>query len=288
MPRGALAEIAALDPLEDYARICFLSTNYDFPWDVEQSLSLAFFKTYAIPSISALLDRTGEFRARAQKRYDDTKLILAELLDSGLDSEPGREANRRMNRMHGRYAIANDDHLYVLSTLVLEPIRWNRRWGWRRYTESEKRASLEYMREVARRMNVRDVPPTVDALERWSVDYERTHFRFTESNRRVADQTLGLFASWYPRLLRPLVRAEIISLLERPLREAFGYSDPPPVLGGAIDIAMRARAALLRFMPRRSTPRLVSRTATPSYPRGHSVGDLGIPGLDAKPAGPTG
>lgn len=288
MPRGVLAEIETLDPLRDHARICFLSTNYDFPWDVEQSLSLAFFKTYAIPTISALLDQTGEFRERAQKRYDDTKLILAELLDSGLDCERGREANRRMNRMHGRYAITNDDYLYVLSTLVLEPIRWNRRWGWRRYTDGETRASLEYMREVARRMNVRDVPPTVDALERWSVDYERTNFRFTESNRRVADQTLGLFVSWYPLPLRPLVRAGILSLLESPLRQAFGYPDPPPLLGGAIDLALRARGALLRFMPRRRTPRLVSRTSTPSYPRGHSVSDLGIAGLDAEPAGPTG
>lgn len=287
MGRGVLSEIETLDPLKDYARICFLSTNCDFPWDVEQSLSLAFFKTYAIPSISELLDRTGEFRERAQKRYDDTKLILAEMLDSGLDSERGREANRRMNRMHGRYAITNDDYLYVLSTLVLEPIRWNRRWGWRRYTESETRASLEYMREVARRMNVRDVPPTVDALERWSVEYERTRFRFTESNRRVADQTIGLFVSWYPGPLRPLVRACIISLLERPLRDAFGYAEAPPLLAGAIDLALRTRAALLRLMPRRRTPRLVSRAPARSYPKGHSVSELGVPGLDAEPADPT-
>ncbi len=286
MPGGVLAEILALDPVKDYARISFLSTNCDFPWDVEQSLSLAFFKTYGIPSISALLDRTGEFRERPQKRYDDTKLILAELLDSGLDSDRGREANRRMNRMHGRYAITNDDYLYVLSTLVLEPIRWNRRWGWRRYTESETRASLEYMREVARRMNVRDVPQTVDALERWSAGYEHAQFRFTESNRRVADQTLGLFVSWYPRPLRPLVRTAIISLLERPLRDAFGYPDPPPLLGGMIDIAMRARAGILRVMPRRREPRLISRIPTRTYPRGYSVSELGVDGLETEPAAP--
>ena len=99
---GVLAEIEALDARKDFGRICFLSTNFDFPWDVEQSLSLAFFKTYGIPTISALLDQTGEFMKRAQKRYDDTKLILAEMFDSGLDSERGREANRRMNRMHAR------------------------------------------------------------------------------------------------------------------------------------------------------------------------------------------
>src|SRR5579864_7042386 len=154
---GVLAEIALLDPKRDFGRICFLSTNHDFPWDVEQSLSIAFFKTYAVPSISALLDETGEFRDHPQKRYDDTKLILAEILDSGLDSDRGREANRRMNRMHARYSISNDDYLYVLSTIVLEPIRWNRRWGWRRYTEGELQAQLEYGRSLAGRMHILDV-----------------------------------------------------------------------------------------------------------------------------------
>src|SRR5579864_2867917 len=60
--RGVLDEIERLDPEKDFQRICYLSTNYDFPWDVEQSLSLAFFKTYGIPTISELLDHTGEFR----------------------------------------------------------------------------------------------------------------------------------------------------------------------------------------------------------------------------------
>ena len=87
----ALAEIESLDPATDWERIGYLSTNYDFPWDVEQSLSLAFFKTYGIPSISALLDKTGEFQNRPQKRYDVTKLVLAEIFDHGMDSERGRE-----------------------------------------------------------------------------------------------------------------------------------------------------------------------------------------------------
>ena len=127
--RGVVEEIERLDPERDFERISFLSTNHDFPWDVEQSLSLAFFKTYGIPTISELLDSTGEFRERAQKRYDDTELILAEILDNGMDSERGREANRRLNRMHGRYEIRNEDYLYVLATFVLVPLRWNRKYG---------------------------------------------------------------------------------------------------------------------------------------------------------------
>jgi hypothetical protein len=43
-----------------------------------------------------------------------------------------------MNALHGRFRIANEDFLYVLSTFVFEPIRWNQRFGWRRMTEFEQ------------------------------------------------------------------------------------------------------------------------------------------------------
>jgi hypothetical protein len=274
---GVLAEIEALDPKKDYGRICFLSTNHDFPWDVEQSLSLAFFKTYGIPTISALLDSTGEFRDRTQKRYDDTKLILAEMFDSGLESERGREANRRMNRMHGRYPISNDDYLYVLSTLLLEPLRWNRRWGWRQYTEKESQAQLEYLRELARRMHIRGVPDSIDEIDRWSRAYEAAQFRYTESNRRVADFTLNLYLSWFPRLLRPFFRQAMLALLEDPLLDAFGYEPPPAWLRRFLDLALRLRARALRFFPRRRTPHLISRSRTRTYPQTHSLSDLGVP-----------
>jgi hypothetical protein len=50
---------------------------YDFPWDVTRSLELALFRTFASPRIAGVLHATGEFERRAQRRYDDTDLILA-------------------------------------------------------------------------------------------------------------------------------------------------------------------------------------------------------------------
>ena len=87
------------------------------------------FRTFCVPSISALLDQTGEFRRATQKRYDDTDIIVSELLEYGYLSDRGRIALRRLNRLHGRFAISNEDFLYVLSTFIYEPIRWNLRFG---------------------------------------------------------------------------------------------------------------------------------------------------------------
>ena len=75
-----LREIQKLDPEKDDQCIVFLSSRYELPFDTSRALEFALFRTFCVPSISALLDRTGEFHHRAQKRYDDTDLIVSELM----------------------------------------------------------------------------------------------------------------------------------------------------------------------------------------------------------------
>lgn len=114
-------EIAQLDPSVDYERIVYLLSTFEFAWDIEKALEFALFRTYGVPSISGLLSKTGAFRKDTQKRYDDTELLLAEIAESGQDSVRGQVAMTRINDMHARYRISNDDMLYVLSTFVTEP-----------------------------------------------------------------------------------------------------------------------------------------------------------------------
>ena len=115
-----LREIRTLDAERDCRRIVFLDSFCEFPFDTTRSLELAFFKTFASPTIAELLDSTGEFTARGQKRYDDTDLLISAFTEDGWDGELGRRALRRMNRIHGRFEIANDDFLDVVSSALLE------------------------------------------------------------------------------------------------------------------------------------------------------------------------
>ena len=177
MPRHrALEEILRLDPLRDHQRIVYLSNAFEFPFDITRALEFALFRTYAVPTIGALLDRTGEFGKRAQKRYDDTDLILSQIYEFGYDSERGREALRRMNTIHGRFQISNEEFLYVLSTFVFEPARWVARFGWRELVEQERLAFFHFWREVGRRMNIREIPADYEDFKRFNVAYERAHF----------------------------------------------------------------------------------------------------------------
>src|SRR5215217_7078955 len=96
----------SLDPATDYVEIYRNLVMHEFPWDMNQALSFALFRTYAVPSIGRLLDETGEFVRDTQKRYDDTVLLLDEPARLGLHGESGRRAIRRINQMHGAYDIS--------------------------------------------------------------------------------------------------------------------------------------------------------------------------------------
>ena len=221
-----LDQILALDPPRDHQRIVFLSTRFDFPFDTTRALEFALFRTFCVPSVSALLARTGEFTHRAQKRYDDTDIIVSELMEWGYDSDRGRAALRRMNQLHGRFPIANADFVYVLSTFVFEPIRWNARFGWRPMCAQEKLALFHFWREVGRRMNIKDIPESYQDFEKVNCDYERAMFQFVETNYQVGQATVNMFASWFPRPSRPLVRRAMYALMDEPLIRGFGFPRP--------------------------------------------------------------
>lgn len=271
----ALDEIRALDPVRDHERIVHLSVCYDFPFDTPRALELALFRTFCSPSVSSLLDATGEFARRAQKRYDDTDIIVAEMILDGYSGERGGRALRRMNELHGRYRIANEDSLYVLSTFIYEPIRWNVRFGWRPLCGAELRAYFLFWREIGVRMGIRDLPEDSIAYEAFNREYEARHFRYAESNRRVGEATRELLVGWFPRPLAPLVRAAVHAMLEPPVREAFGFPRAPRALELAVHLALALRRRALALCPAPRVAGLLPEKRRRSYPAGHEIEGIG-------------
>jgi hypothetical protein len=270
-----LREIRGLDPVADHSRIVYLDTCFEFPWDTTRSLELALFRTFAVPSIAELLDETGEFGHAAQKRYDDTDLILSTIVEAGYDSEEGKRAIRQMNRIHGRFEIANEDFLYVLSSFVFEPIRWNARFGWRPLTETEKLATFEFWREIGHRMAIKDIPESYAELESYNEDYERERFRRTEATERVGRATRDMFLAWFPGLPNRFGVQAIYALMDDRLLDAFGFPHPPRALRAAVEMSLSARARLVELLPPRRRPRLRTRRRTRTYGRGWQLETLG-------------
>jgi hypothetical protein len=186
-----------------------------------------------------------------------------------------------MNRIHHQYRIANDNYLYVLSTFIFEPIRWNARFGWRRLCENERLAAFYHWREIGQRMGIQQIPETYATFEAFNTAFERDRFRYAGTNARVGAATRDLFMSWFPPLLRPLVKMGVYAMLDEPVRAAFGFPRAPAIVRVLGESGLRARAWALRWFPPRQQPYLYVEQRHRSYPAGYAISDLGPPGFVA-------
>ncbi|MCQ4152519.1 oxygenase MpaB family protein [Rhodococcus qingshengii] len=267
-----------LDPETQYEEIYRVLATQEFPWDINQALSFALFRTYAVPTIGRLLYETGEFTERVQKRYDDTGLILDAVLEHGMSSQSGRAGIRRMNQMHGAYAISNEDMLYVLATFVVTPIRWIDSYGWRKLTRNEIVGSTNYYRHMGKYMGIKGIPETYESFGDLMDDYERTHFAFDAGGRAVADSTLDLLCTFPPNNLAPAVVIRRFSwgLMDGPLLDAFNYPRPSRAERALSQAALVLRGKFVRFLPPRTVPKFARELPNiRSYPNGYRVDSLG-------------
>lgn len=266
----------ALDPRTDCVEIYRTVVMHEFPWDMEQALSFALFRTYAVPGIGSLLARTGEFTERVQKRYDDTVLLLEPPTRLGFEHPEARAAIRRINQMHRAHDIPGHEFRYVLSTFVVVPKRWLDAYGKRPLSPHEVIASVEYYRRLGRHMNIPDLPETYAEFEELLDSYEAEHFGFDAGGREVADATLALMATFQPRPVRRFMETFGRCFMEPALLDAFGYDPPPRAVVALARGGLRARGRLLRAFPARRTPvTAADKKHLRSYPQGCPVHELG-------------
>lgn len=263
-----------LHPDDDYLPAFRQAFDAAFGWEVHRALELAIFHTFAVPSIAEILDKTGEFAHRGQKRYDDTVALLREIAVDGPVSPRGRAAVRHLNLIHRAYDISNSDLIYVLATFIVIPVRWIGRYGWRKLTEDEIRAAAGYYRFVGRLMGIRRMPVSYAGFAGYLDAYERDHHSFTEANRRLAVSLIEVMGGWFPPPLRPLARRCVTAALGRPLRHALGLPEPSTLTRAGVHAVLRSRAALIRLIPPLRHARKRSRGLR-SYPRGYELRQLG-------------
>lgn len=70
---------------------------------------------------------------------------------------------------------------------MFEPSRFGRLLSWRDFTYNERLANYVFWREIGRRMNIHDIPDTLEAFEQFNQAYERDHFQYAETNHQVAE-----------------------------------------------------------------------------------------------------
>ncbi|MGI5241728.1 oxygenase MpaB family protein [Dactylosporangium sp. CA-139066] len=270
-----LHRINALDPARDFEEIHRLTLFHEFPWDMRLAFNLAFNRSFAVPRVARLLVATGEILRTPRKRADDTGIIMYEILLNGLDSARGRLALRRLNDAHRGFDLDNGDSVYVLAALVVVPMRWLQRYGWRSPADHEREAAAAYYREVGRRMGVRDIPSGYAAFAEYLDAYEPEHLRHTPEAERIEHVTRDLLRGRIPGPLRGAADALIGALYDEPLRRAYAVPRPPLWARAGLHLTLRIRARALRFARPRAEPLFANGIRAKSYPDGYDLARVG-------------
>ncbi|MCB9033143.1 MAG: DUF2236 domain-containing protein [Chitinophagales bacterium] len=245
-----LEKIKQLDPANDHWQIVRLSAMYEFPWDFNRALELALYKTYAVPSISKILFGTKQLNKHSQKRYDDTDLLISEIIENGLQSERGKQALQRMNWIHSHYNITNEDYLFVLSTFIFDSGRWIDKYAYRKLTKNERIAGFKVWKEIGEAMNIKNIPETIDAFEAFNKQYEKEKFVYSENNKKVALATENLMLSWFlPKFMFEIARPFLHAVMDKQLLQAFGLDEPNFLIQFLVRQTLRTRSKIASILP---------------------------------------
>jgi hypothetical protein len=241
----------ALEAQKISARIIY----NDFPFISTKALEFGLFKTYAIPSISKVLVATRELVDHCARRYDDTDLIVREIWEQPFNTWRAELALKRMNALHSKYVISNEDYLYVLTVFAVEPYRWIDKFGYRRSHPLEKECSHLIWTDIGTKMGIKNIPGSYEALEKYLDDYEEANMKYHPNNAHLAKHTMQLLLSNMPSFLHPFGRNAVYALCDARLRKAMGFPEPPILLPEILHGMLFAAGLFTRlFLPPRVEP----------------------------------
>jgi hypothetical protein len=262
---------------EDWEQTFRQMALFDLAEDLKLGFFLAYYRNFAIPSGSATLVRNGEIPARPMKRSIDTGVVIYELIACGLDSERGRHMTSLLNRVHRHVPGSQEDFLYVLMTLLVVPMRWTDRHGWRKPTQTERDAAVRFFRELGARMHITDIPVTFDEAENFFDDYERRRVGPSAAGRTLMSATVQVFQSMQPRLLHPFTKRMISTLLDDAhLAEALGLPRSRWWSRLGLNAGLAVRNAIRRRTPLSAVPGFIpGQAAPPVYPQNYDLAEVG-------------
>lgn len=258
------------DAVEEARRVVARVVFDECAWEARLGFMLAYFRTFASPSISHVLAASGETTRAPRKRAMDTYLFMYTLVAEGFESPAGRRIVAAMRRQHHPWSIGAEDYTYVLATFVVVPPRTIAAVGPRALTEHELEAFATFFGHLGTQMRLAGVPSTFVEFARDLDGYEASKVGQSPDGSRLAATTAEVLRESYPWGLRGFARCLVESQQPVEVRRALGYRDHRWVAG-----VLRVRQMLRRWSRRSSRSTFVPGAANSVYPRGYTVADLG-------------
>ena len=268
-------QIEAMDVEHEYEAMYRLTAMLELPWEFRFGWNLAFYRSFAVPRMAALLAHTGEIENRTMKRARDTGLMMYEIFEQGLDHPRSREVIRRLNRMHHQWDIDPDDYRYILTTFAVVPTRFAQRHGWRALSAPELDATYRFYRDLGQRMGIRSIPGSYRAMADWLDEYEAREVRHSAEGARLTALTLPFLASRLPGPLKKRTAEVAGVFLDSRLGAALGLPVPQRPTEAMVRSALAARRAVVRRSAPNEGSWFTPGMANDTYPTGYELSELG-------------
>ncbi|KAL0576894.1 hypothetical protein V5O48_005075 [Marasmius crinis-equi] len=265
---------------------------YDAPMTMLLGTQITLFKVFGIASIASILFKSGHLTKESEmnKRLADTSTLIATFVSNPYPPRAGTDdasdpraaiALARVNWIHAKYPIKNDDYLYNLALFMLEPIRWTSRFNWRPLTELERKAIFILWTGIGRDLGIEVIWESYEDMEAWADTYEQEHMLPSEDAYNISRVVIDHFMKRVPRLpgLRSLAYNTILALLDERTRYAMQLPTPSALVAHTIYTLFYARAWIVRHLclPRRK-PALWVQIDSPT---GSSPSSDGVPRMQA-------
>lgn len=254
-------ELATLNPDLDHARMVDLMLNWrdSEPFLHHLIYTLGFARQVADPGIAAIVERQGAgalIRA-TRERGNETLRFFGAWWRHGPDSAKGRESIERLNAIHGRFQISNEQYLYTLATLVVLPGHLYALIGAPQRPPHERQALVRFWQRVGQAMHLHDIPADAEAFEQYFDRHERANFRPSPQGQLCMKHLVDDFVQrWYAD--RPaLGRSVLLALCDERLRQVFDFDYPGPLLTRWRRLGLLMQGLRKRLLPQPRTPQYV-------------------------------
>ncbi len=225
-----LRKIETLNPETDYREITKLFYE-DFHTIAILPGFTGFLMNNAAPRISRVLASTGELEHRVRKRFLDTSLFASTILENGLDKGPGREAVRRVNSMHRRYDIHEDDFVIVACDQIVMGLAHAEKFGWRQVSAIEREGLRVFYTEEARMFGGRrPLPPTFQEILSFWEGYLNEQLSFEPQNKRLTDAMVNFVKTLFPWPLSLIIAPVLLAQVDPRILSACGRKAPGAVM----------------------------------------------------------
>ncbi|GAA4032685.1 hypothetical protein GCM10023063_15000 [Arthrobacter methylotrophus] len=251
---------------------------YDFQKEFHSGFFVSYYRNFTIPSTAKVLAERGEMQHRPMKRSYDTAIVIHEIITGGFDSERGQAMIELLRRVHKGVPGTSEDFMYVLMTLLVLPLRWIEKHGWRKLTSLEEQAAVAFYAELGRRMGLADAAPeTLEEAGRFLDEYEDRKLAPSPEGAMLLDSTVEAIKIRLPKPLQPMTLRVLALMMDKPqVTTALGLKRSPRWLQVIFNAVVRCRAIRARMQPLPTNPAFVpGKIAVSVYPGGYTLDQIG-------------